>query len=163
MLFEKPDDFLKATRILVCLLPLTPETENILNRETLGRLLPGGYVVNVNNSGHQETMPYLEKETFYFRAYDLLGQTPYKRVLVLGAGTGSDVAIALHNGAEHVDAVEIDPRKAELVELCAFLGCSRIEAADILGVSEATVKRDLRVARAWLASRLGLDAGSAPM
>jgi spermidine synthase len=70
----------------------------------------GGYVVNVNNSGHQETMPYLEKETFYFRAYDLLGQQAYKRVLVLGAGTGSDVSIALHNGAEHVDAVEIDPR-----------------------------------------------------
>src|SRR5258707_162806 len=49
----------------------------------------GGYVVNVNNSGHQETMPYLDKETFYFRAYDLLGQRPFKRVLVLGAGTGS--------------------------------------------------------------------------
>ena len=45
-------DFLKATRILVCLLPLTPETENILNRETLGRLLPGGYVVNVARGGH---------------------------------------------------------------------------------------------------------------
>ncbi len=74
----------------------------------------GGYVVNVNNSGHQETMPYLDKETFYFRAYDLLGQPPFKRVLVLGAGTGSDVAIALHNGAEHVDAVEIDPRIYQL-------------------------------------------------
>ena len=24
----------------------------------------GGYVINVNNSGHQETMPYLDKETF---------------------------------------------------------------------------------------------------
>jgi spermidine synthase len=74
----------------------------------------GGYVVNVNNSGHQETMPFLDKETFYFRAYDLLGQPPYRRVLVLGSGTGSDVAIALHNGAEHVDAVEIDPRIYQL-------------------------------------------------
>jgi spermidine synthase len=69
----------------------------------------GGYIVNVNNIGHQETTPYLQKETFYFRVYDLLGQRPFKNVLVLGAGTGSDVAIALHNGAEHVDAVEIDP------------------------------------------------------
>lgn len=31
------------------------------------------------------------------------------KVLVVGAGTGNDVAAALRNGAEHVDAVEIDP------------------------------------------------------
>jgi spermidine synthase len=69
----------------------------------------GGYVISVNNTGHQETMHYEDKETFYFRVYDLLGQQPFKRVLVIGAGTGSDVAIALANGAESVDAVEIDP------------------------------------------------------
>jgi len=48
--------------------------------------------------------------------------TPYSRlphlrldnVLVVGAGSGSDVAIALRKGAEHVDAVEIDPRILEL-------------------------------------------------
>jgi hypothetical protein len=32
-----------------------------------------------------------------------------KNVLVLGSGTGNDVAAALRHGAEHVDAVEIDP------------------------------------------------------
>jgi SAM-dependent methyltransferase len=32
-----------------------------------------------------------------------------RRVLVLGAGAGNDVAAALRNGAEHVTAVEIDP------------------------------------------------------
>lgn len=32
-----------------------------------------------------------------------------KRVLVVGAGTGNDVAAALRAGAEHVDAVDIDP------------------------------------------------------
>ncbi len=31
------------------------------------------------------------------------------KVLVVGAGTGNDVAAALRHGAEHVDAVEIDP------------------------------------------------------
>lgn len=69
----------------------------------------GGYVINVNNIGHQETAHYLNKETFYFRVYDLFGQKPFKKVLVLGAGSGSDIAIALQNGAEQVDAVEIDP------------------------------------------------------
>lgn len=45
-------DFLAATRILVCLLPLTPETENIIHRDTLARLMPGGYVINVARGGH---------------------------------------------------------------------------------------------------------------
>lgn len=46
------DDFLAATRILICLLPLTPATENILNRQTLSRLLPGAYVINVARGSH---------------------------------------------------------------------------------------------------------------
>ena len=46
------DDFLAATRILVCLLPLTPETDSILNRPHLTRLLPGAYVINVARGGH---------------------------------------------------------------------------------------------------------------
>jgi glyoxylate/hydroxypyruvate reductase A len=46
------DDFLRGTRVLVNLLPLTPDTENVLNRDTLGRLLPGGYVVNVARGAH---------------------------------------------------------------------------------------------------------------
>lgn len=74
----------------------------------------GGHVINVNNIGHQEVRPYPNKEIFYFRVYDLLGDSPFKNVLILGAGTGSDVTIALRNGAEHVDAVEIDPGIYEL-------------------------------------------------
>ncbi|HET8747519.1 MAG TPA: glyoxylate/hydroxypyruvate reductase A [Ramlibacter sp.] len=46
------DAFLAGTRVLVNLLPLTPETENIMNRATLGRLLPGGYVINVARGAH---------------------------------------------------------------------------------------------------------------
>ena len=46
------DDFLAAPRVLVCLLPLTPETENILNRNTLSLLLPGAYVINVARGAH---------------------------------------------------------------------------------------------------------------
>ncbi len=44
--------FLAATRILVCLLPLTPDTEGIMRRETLSRLQPGAYVINVARGGH---------------------------------------------------------------------------------------------------------------
>lgn len=41
--------------------------------------------------------------------YQRLGRTP-ANVLIIGAGTGDDVAIALHQGVRHIDAVEIDPR-----------------------------------------------------
>lgn len=45
-------EFLAATRVLVCLLPLTPETENILRLENLQLLQAGGYVINVARGGH---------------------------------------------------------------------------------------------------------------
>jgi len=73
-----------------------------------------GYFLSVNNIGHQETLPIKWKEPFYYQAYRRLGPAPFKRVLIIGAGTGSDVAVALANGAEHVDAVEIDPKLHEL-------------------------------------------------
>ncbi|AVO41635.1 2-hydroxyacid dehydrogenase [Simplicispira suum] len=46
------DDFLAASRVLVNLLPLTPETENILDQRRLSRLRPGGYVINVARGAH---------------------------------------------------------------------------------------------------------------
>jgi glyoxylate/hydroxypyruvate reductase A len=46
------DAFLAGTRILVCLLPLTPGTENIMDRETLGKLMKDGYVINVARGSH---------------------------------------------------------------------------------------------------------------
>ncbi|MEP7118318.1 MAG: ECF-type sigma factor [Acidobacteriota bacterium] len=51
-----------------------------------------------------------------------------------------------------------DPRKAELVQLCAFLGCGRAEAAELLDISLSTAKRDFRMARVWLSQRLNVDA-----
>jgi len=53
--FHGPDafnDFLGASRVLVNLLPLTPETEGIMNRDTLSRLPQGGYVINVARGAH---------------------------------------------------------------------------------------------------------------
>jgi glyoxylate/hydroxypyruvate reductase A len=45
-------DFLAATRVLVNLMPLTPETENILNQATLSQLQKGGYLINVARGKH---------------------------------------------------------------------------------------------------------------
>jgi glyoxylate/hydroxypyruvate reductase len=45
-------EFLGRCRVLVNLLPLTPETENILDRRNLALLQPGGYVINVARGAH---------------------------------------------------------------------------------------------------------------
>ncbi len=47
-----------------------------------------------------------------------------------------------------------DPRAAKVVELRFFGGLQEDEVAEVLGVSTITVKRDWKVARAWLISRL---------
>jgi RNA polymerase sigma factor (TIGR02999 family) len=56
-----------------------------------------------------------------------------------------------------------DARKAQLIELRFFGGLSVRETAGVLGVSEDTVIRDWRLARAWLLRELSTgarDAGS---
>jgi glyoxylate/hydroxypyruvate reductase A len=45
------DDFLSGTRVLVCMLPLTPETNNLLDRARLSKLPEGAYLVNVARGG----------------------------------------------------------------------------------------------------------------
>jgi hypothetical protein len=65
-------------------------------------------VVEVNNIFHQSMAPVAEKEYFYRWPYTVFGNS-FKNVLILGAGSGTDVAAALMHGAEHVDAVDIDP------------------------------------------------------
>lgn len=49
---EQFHGFLTASRILVNLLPLTADTQDIMNRDTLSQLLPGGYVINVARGAH---------------------------------------------------------------------------------------------------------------
>jgi glyoxylate/hydroxypyruvate reductase len=49
---DQMDEFLRHCKVLVCLLPLTPQTANILNHRTLSLLQSGGYVINVARGGH---------------------------------------------------------------------------------------------------------------
>jgi SAM-dependent methyltransferase len=65
-------------------------------------------VIEVNNVFHQSMAPVDHKEYFYQWPYTAL-PGKFDRVLVLGAGSGTDVAAALRHGVVHVDAVEIDP------------------------------------------------------
>lgn len=49
---------------------------------------------------------------------------------------------------------ELEPRAAQVVELRFFGGLQVEEVAEVLGVSIVTVKRDWKVARAWLTAQL---------
>ena len=46
------DDFLRASKVLVCLLPLTADTQDIMRLDTLSKLQPGGHVINVARGAH---------------------------------------------------------------------------------------------------------------
>ena len=75
--------------------------------------------LQVNGIPHQAVMDVqqrLKNEPMYGRPYERAVGNPLNDVLIVGAGTGTDVALALANGAKHVDAVEIDPRIAQIGE-----------------------------------------------
>lgn len=59
---------------------------------------------------------------------------------------------ALHRMAD------LDERKARIVELHFFSGLSVLETAEVLGCSKATVSRDWRFSKAWLAKELTTQA-----
>ncbi|MFN0135517.1 MAG: sigma-70 family RNA polymerase sigma factor [Phycisphaerae bacterium] len=75
-------------------------------------------------------------------------------------GVDSDVPSSV------VDAIDLDdtlrrlateePRRAELVELRFYGGLTMEEAAESLGISLVTAKRDWRLAKAWIARELNL-------
>ncbi len=54
----------------------------------------------------------------------------------------------------------LDPRQAELVKLRYFVGLKIEEAAEVLGISEATAKRWWAYARAWLFEEISQKPGS---
>lgn len=78
--------------------------------------LAGGlFRVEVNNTPLQTALPVADirrDSPFYLYPYTYAGSRD--DVLVVGAGTGNDVAVALAQGAKRVDAVEIDPAIMQL-------------------------------------------------
>ena len=60
--------------------------------------------------------------------------------------------LAVHEALNRL--AEKSPRKAELVKLRYFLGCTMPEAAQILGVAPATADEDWTYAKAWLRRQL---------
>jgi RNA polymerase sigma factor (sigma-70 family) len=72
--------------------------------------------------------------------------------VLLEVETGGIEVIALDIALRSL--AEIDSRKSRVVELRYFGGLSLEETAEILAVSVETVKRDWKMARAWLYTQL---------
>ncbi len=73
---------------------------------------PGSVDLRVNGLPHQEITPIdvlRSEQPFRYDAYDHDPDNALDDVLIVGSGSGNDVAIALSQRAGHVDAVEIDP------------------------------------------------------
>jgi len=70
------------------------------------------------------------------------------------AASAADLVDFIDLDAALNDLASLDPRQAQVVELRYFGGLENAEIADVLGISEPTVVRDWRVARAWLYTRL---------
>ena len=76
------------------------------------RLSDGSIQVFVNNIGHQLMAPYalrVKRSPVYIVPFQTFHFPASTRELIIGAGTGSDADIALHNGIRHITGVEIDP------------------------------------------------------
>lgn len=71
----------------------------------------------------------------------------------VAAGEPSEDILALDEALSRLES--IDPRASRVVELRYFSGLSEREAAEALGVSLSTLKRDWHFARAWLLDQLG--------
>jgi hypothetical protein len=71
----------------------------------------GTTAIDVNGIPHQAmwTTEQADQLRMYTQIYDWFPGRTYDNVLIVGAGSGSDVAVALDRGAKHIDAVEIDP------------------------------------------------------
>ncbi len=81
------------------------------------------------------------------------------RVTLAGlAGRDGEPEFDALDVAEALDELkEISPREAQVVELRFFGGLGDVETAEVLGVSERTVRGDWRLARAMLRERLAGD------
>jgi len=82
---------------------------------------------------------------------------PLDEALVFSPERSSDF-LALDSALERL--AEVDPRQAKIVELRFFGGLTVEEAAEVLGISPKTVKRDWSVAKAWLHGELKATYGN---
>ena len=70
----------------------------------------GVNALDANGVPHQAMLPVAQsKDSFYEQIYRWFPDRHFGRVLIVGAGSGTDTALQLSHGVDSIDAVEIDP------------------------------------------------------
>lgn len=88
--------------------------------------------------------------------HERISLTEAPQTALAGAGSSGESPYEILALDQALDALRaFDERRAKLLELQLFGGLTYGEMAEALGVSEATVHRELRLARAWLHRELG--------
>lgn len=80
---------------------------------------------------------------------------PIDEAPAVGSAPSADL-MALNEALDRL--AEVDPRKAQAMELKYFGGLEMAEIAEVLGVSIKTVEKDVRMAGAWLRAALASGA-----
>ena len=102
--------------VLVLVFLSTPANQSWSPYYRIDQYDSGGIgAIDVNGIPHQGMWP-LDRLTdpFYEQVYRWFPDRTFARVLIVGAGSGTDVAVALKHGATQIDAVEIDPKIQEI-------------------------------------------------
>lgn len=76
---EELDEFLAESNILVCLLPLTPETEDILSKELFRKLPEGAFLINAARGNHlieEDLLEMIDSEHLSGAALDVFREEP---------------------------------------------------------------------------------------
>ncbi len=102
--------------LLLCLESFVPNQTwspyNKLSVAARGGHAPALYV-SANNIPYQAARSLAllrQQKPFYWYPYRHVTKASLGNVLIIGAGTGNDTAVALASGARHIDSVEIDPQ-----------------------------------------------------
>jgi SAM-dependent methyltransferase len=71
----------------------------------------GVHTLTANGVPHQDMLPVdlARQQAFYEQIYRWFPDRHFSRVLIIGAGSGTDTALQLAHGVDSIDAVEIDP------------------------------------------------------
>ena len=142
-----------------------------LRSERSGHTLQATALVNEAFANLAEAdIPFADRSHFFALAARMMRRilTDYGRRRASQKRGGGQRALTLHEDrvgdGEQVDIVELDDalerlaqfdeRKSDVLVLHYFGGMSYEETAEALGISAATVDRDLRLAKAWLANEL---------
>ncbi len=78
----------------------------------------------------------------------------------MGGATRAEELVALDEALTRLEI--LSARQSKVVTMRFFGGMTQEEIAEVLEVSVPTVRRDWRIARAWLSRELGTSGGEAP-